>query len=67
MDTLQKALSAVLRELRDEELDLVGGLTGTNGGTKETWTWTRLETGAAPPAPAYVYVPDEVTTVPIPD
>lgn len=61
MATLQKVLSHVIRELQDEELDLVGGLTGSSV-TTETWAYCSMPTGAQPPAPTTVWVVDEVKT-----
>ena len=65
MATLQKFLSTVIRELKDEELDLVGGLASSV--TTEVWEYCSMPTGAQPPAPTTVWVVDKVTQTTTPD
>lgn len=38
MSTIQKVM-ATIRELKEEELEMVGGLAGTKN-TAETWKWS---------------------------
>ena len=55
MKTLQKTLAAI-RMLQDEELDLIGGLSGT---TVVTETWDYCHPNGSP---AGTWVMDKVTT-----
>ena len=55
MATLQKTLAAI-RELQDEELDLVGGLVGTTTVVEE---WDYCQPKASPSG---TWVMDKVTT-----
>lgn len=60
MATIQKTLAAI-RQLQDEELELVGGLAGTTE-VRETWRYCRPEG-----APETVWLADEVVTTTRPD
>lgn len=55
MATLQKTLAAI-RELQDEELDMVGGLVGTTITTEE-WEYCQPKG-----SPSGTWVMDKVTT-----
>ncbi len=64
MATLQKALSDI-RELKDEEIDLVGGLAGSST-TIEIWIHT-TRTLQTPNGPTDIDVVDRVETRTEPD